>query len=134
MLPYRGLGTGVRRALKNWSQIQFVDDRDGCTFKTIVERVKVKNPLFELLKKTELKNSNAPVNAPVNASIPDLQLQILEIMVNDRRVSYEDIAKKLKKDRSTIFRNIQQLKSRGIVQRVGPDKSGMWEILVESMP
>ncbi len=40
LLPYRGLGTGVRRALQDWPQIQFIDDRDGCLFTSCVERSK----------------------------------------------------------------------------------------------
>jgi len=29
LLPYRGLGSGIKRALENWPYIDFVDDRDG---------------------------------------------------------------------------------------------------------
>jgi len=38
LLPYRGLGTGVRRALQDWPQTQFIDDRDACLFTSLVER------------------------------------------------------------------------------------------------
>lgn len=38
LLPYRGLGTGVRRALQDWPQFQFIDDRDGYLFTSLVER------------------------------------------------------------------------------------------------
>jgi len=36
LLPYRGLGSGVRRALKEYPAIKFVDDRNGNVFKCIV--------------------------------------------------------------------------------------------------
>lgn len=36
ILPYRGLGTGIRRALKAYSNIEFVNDRDNNVFKAIV--------------------------------------------------------------------------------------------------
>jgi len=36
ILPYRGLGNGIRRALKAYSRIEFIDDRDGCLFKAII--------------------------------------------------------------------------------------------------
>ncbi|VEN75482.1 ATP-dependent DNA helicase RecG [Candidatus Desulfarcum epimagneticum] len=32
ILPYRGLGSGIKRALEAWSEIDFTDDRDGCLF------------------------------------------------------------------------------------------------------
>ncbi|MBA3603367.1 MAG: hypothetical protein H0W50_06950 [Parachlamydiaceae bacterium] len=34
-IPYRGLGTGVRRALQDWPQIQFIDHRNGCLKRNI---------------------------------------------------------------------------------------------------
>jgi ATP-dependent DNA helicase RecG len=38
ILPYRGLGNGVRRALKEYPDIGFEDDRDGNMFKVIIQR------------------------------------------------------------------------------------------------
>jgi predicted HTH transcriptional regulator len=38
LLPYRGLGSGIRRALKAWPWLDFIDDRDGNLFKAIVQR------------------------------------------------------------------------------------------------
>jgi len=38
LLPYKGLGSGVRRALAAWPDIDFIDDRDGCLFTARVYR------------------------------------------------------------------------------------------------
>lgn len=38
MLPYRGLGNGIRRALKAYPYIDFENDREGCLFKAIIKR------------------------------------------------------------------------------------------------
>jgi ATP-dependent DNA helicase RecG len=38
ILPYRGLGSGIKRALEAWPQIEFFDDRDGCLFTATVHR------------------------------------------------------------------------------------------------
>ncbi|MDM8535490.1 ATP-binding protein [Desulfobacterales bacterium HSG17] len=38
MLPYRGLGSGIRRSLEEWPDIDFTDDRKGCIFTVIVRR------------------------------------------------------------------------------------------------
>ena len=32
LLPYHGLGSGIKRALSSWPDIEFSDDRDGCLF------------------------------------------------------------------------------------------------------
>ncbi len=36
ILPYRGLGNGIRRALEAYPDIEFIDDRDGNLFKAII--------------------------------------------------------------------------------------------------
>lgn len=38
ILPYRGLGNGIRRALKAYNDITFHDDREGNFFKVIIKR------------------------------------------------------------------------------------------------
>ncbi|WP_017365442.1 RNA-binding domain-containing protein [Methylococcus capsulatus] len=38
LLPYRGLGSGILRALRAWPQIELIDDRYGSLFKAIVKR------------------------------------------------------------------------------------------------
>jgi ATP-dependent DNA helicase RecG len=40
ILPYRGLGNGVRRALKAYPAIDFIDDHAGNFFKVIIIRPK----------------------------------------------------------------------------------------------
>lgn len=38
LLPYKGLGSGILRALRAWPHIDLLDDRDGNLFKVIVKR------------------------------------------------------------------------------------------------
>jgi ATP-dependent DNA helicase RecG len=38
LLPYHGLGSGIKRALEKWPQIDFSDDREGCLFTATVAR------------------------------------------------------------------------------------------------
>jgi len=38
LLPYKGIGSGIRRALDDWHKIEFIDDREGCLFSVIVQR------------------------------------------------------------------------------------------------
>ena len=125
LLPYRGLGTGVRRALQDWPQIQFIDDRHGCLFTSCVERIKMQ----KLTEKKKVKMQDAPINAPINASLSSLQQLILKVLNEDPKASYESLGTKLGKDRTTIMRNIQKMKDMGILRRSGSKKIGHWEIL-----
>jgi ATP-dependent DNA helicase RecG len=38
LLPYHGLGSGIKRALEKWPAIDFTDDHDGCLFTATVYR------------------------------------------------------------------------------------------------
>ena len=38
VLPYRGLGSGILRAIKAYPDIDFIDDRDGNVFKVVIYR------------------------------------------------------------------------------------------------
>jgi ATP-dependent DNA helicase RecG len=42
LLPYHGLGSGIKRALAAWPRIDFADDRDGCLFTATVHRKPIK--------------------------------------------------------------------------------------------
>jgi len=41
ILPYRGFGSGILRALEHYRDIDFIDDRDGNLFKCVIQRKKV---------------------------------------------------------------------------------------------
>ena len=38
LLPYKGLGSGIKRALEDWPDISFTDDREGSMFIATVHR------------------------------------------------------------------------------------------------
>lgn len=202
VLPYRGLGTGIRRALAEWPDIEFLDDRDACTFAATVWMLEARpggKPAPRTLDKSTPENphasgnapegepgapinepsasknglsepinepnasrngSNEPINEPrneLNASIdasdvgrgepinqPDgpaseplkpelteIQRQILELVRTDPSVSQQGVAARLRRGKSTIMRNMNALKSAGILRRSGSKKTGHWEVLRE---
>lgn len=132
ILPYRGLGSGIKRALDEWEYIDFIDDREGCTFKVVIKRKKVEKILIvdnSLDRDKILKAHSSDIHAPLNAPLNDIQVQIIELIKADIKISYNKLAEKLKKDRSTIMRNIQKLKDAGLLQRIGSKKTGYWQVL-----
>lgn len=131
LLPYRGLGSGIRRSLEEWPDIDFVDDRDGCTFKVIVHKhIGSDDPLKKAKKasdedlKDHLSHKHEPINEPIN----ELQDRILNYIRTNPNASYEDLSRSLNKGRATIMRNIKYLKDSGRLSRVGSNKNGHWKI------
>lgn len=43
LLPYRGLGSGILRALKAYPDIELIDDRDSNLFKAVIKRKLISN-------------------------------------------------------------------------------------------
>lgn len=68
-------------------------------------------------------------SAEVNASLNDLQTQIIGLIRLTSNISYNELSAATGKDRSTIMRNISKLKKAGLLRRVGSKKTGYWEVL-----
>ena len=59
----------------------------------------------------------------------DIQNRIVELIINDKYITQNDIAEKLNVNVRTIKRNFKVLIDNNIIERVGPDKNGYWEVL-----
>ena len=54
LLPYKGIGSGIRRALDDWHKIEFIDDREGCLFTVIVQRTTEKSSVKVAVSRGEI--------------------------------------------------------------------------------
>jgi ATP-dependent DNA helicase RecG len=115
ILPYRGLGTGIRRALADWPNISFVDDRDGNQFKVTVFRSR--DPKADELTQIGMQPQSV-----------DLKTKVVTLLNNDPKTSYERLAKQLNVSASTIKRLIQGLKNEGEIKRTGSKRGGTWKV------
>lgn len=119
ILPYRGLGTGIRRALADWPHISFTDDRDGNQFKVTIFRS------FDLEKEgLTLNKAVFKADDPKNA--------LLLMLKTDPKVSYEYLAKQMNVSASTIKRTMQELKYENKIRRIGSARGGVWEVISET--
>jgi len=69
MLPYRGLGSGIKRALADWPSISFTDDQEGCLFtatvhRQIEERMEKTSEKITQLPETSEKRGGSPISSP----------------------------------------------------------------------
>ena len=111
LLPYRGLGSGIKRALAEWPEISFTDDRDGCMFTATVHRKKVEDTVSteESSQKTSQK--------------------IIQLMQNDPMITIAELAQNIGITERAIKMQIEKMKAHGKIQRIGPDKGGRWEVV-----
>ena len=122
LLPYHGLGSGIKRALTGWAEIDFIDDRDGCLFTVTIYR----KPMEQVI---QVNKDALKVQKKIQyASLTDLQMQLLDFIQSNPTISYDELTKLTKKDRSTVMRNLGKLKNFGVLKRVGSKKTGHWEV------
>jgi len=107
LLPYRGLGSGTKRALEAWPEIYFLDDRDGCLFTATVHR---KAEISS--EKTSGKTSG----------------KILAALKLDGELTIPELADLIGVTERSIERNIRKLQEQGRLRRIGPAKGGHWEV------
>jgi ATP-dependent DNA helicase RecG len=54
---------------------------------------------------------------------------ILQLLHSDHKISTSELATRFGITRRTVHRDLEKLKEKGILERVGPDKGGYWKIL-----
>lgn len=113
LLPYHGLGSGIKRALDAWPQIDFIDDRDGCLFTAKVLRKPVE--------------TMTPISRPLITS-GKTSGKILDMLRQDEHLTIPDLAHLIGVTERSIERNIRKLQDQGLLCRVGSAKAGYWEV------
>ncbi len=112
------LGTGVIRILKTY-------DKDVYEFSDNFIRVNFKFRNAEDLPKI-------PKNIDINDSqnnLTETQNNIIKLIKEDSKISQVELSNKLDINKSTVMRNLNSLKEKGYIKRIGATKSGKWEIL-----
>lgn len=136
LLPYHGLGSGINRALENWPHIEFIDDRDGCLFKSIVHRAPLDaSPLVTVSPEMSQMAPEIEVSSPEMSPEkfgPSLEMAsvMLAMLRQQPKMTSKKLAETLGVSKRTVLRHLERLKETGAIRRVGPTKGGKWEVLV----
>lgn len=115
ILPYRGLGSGVPRALEAWPDIELRDDRDGGCFVATVKRKPVTpgETAAQHTQKTTQKTTQ----------------KLFDRIAQDPNVTRQMLAEALGITPDGVKYHLRKLQEDGLLRRVGPDKGGHWEIV-----
>ncbi len=122
LLPYKGLGSGIKRALEEWPQIEFTDDREGCLFTVMIHRKEVDG---------SVKTKSSPKSSPKSSLKSSLKTEdkIVERIRQDVFITTEKLGKNLGVSKRAILKQIEKLKKRGRLRRIGPARGGHWEVV-----
>ena len=133
LLPYRGLGSGITRALASWPAIDFLDDREGCLFTATIRRVpdETVQTAQPIIRGEGQAGSQEPMNqeALTDKSSQKSSQKILVLLKDNPEMTIADLAMALVLTDRAIKKQLEKLKLSGQLRRVGPDKGGHWEVL-----
>ena len=91
--------------------------------------------MLSTIAKTLAQNAplNAPANAPLKTAIADITGlktpdAILVLLRDKPQLTRQELAEMIGKDIRTIGRAISRLQQDNQLKRIGPDKTGYWEV------
>ena len=76
---------------------------------------------------------NVGKNVGKNVLLPEIQKEIIDILIDNPRLSASAMAERLGYNSRTVERNITKLKELGILKRFGSKSNGYWEVLKEGL-
>ena len=146
MLPYHGIGSGIKRALEDWPDIRFTDDRDGCQFTATVTRKVVRTPAGSSPKRSEktaaenAQASETPLKTPLNSRVQSKVIskvkskvknseRLLQLLGQSVDMTIQELALTLGLSLAGVEKIIRNLKKVKRLRRIGPDKGGHWEVV-----
>ena len=107
----------------NWGEPQLLNKLD-------VDEVELILPVPSPKNAPANATVSATVNATATAKLSKTQRRILPILQSNKFATYEEIAKQLDIERTTVWRNLDSLKKKNVIKRIGGDKDGHWEVLI----
>ncbi len=114
LLPYHGLGSGIKRALELWTDIEFEDDRDGCLFTACIRR---KQGMEVIGEQGSLESSGKTDTC------------ILVLLGSHPDMTLEEVAAELGITVRAVEKQVSKLRQVGRLRRIGPAKGGHWEVV-----
>ena len=83
----------------------------------------------------EMKGKNVQLNVHKNVQIKEyenltkIEIKILDAILEDSQITQSNIAQRINTTPKTVQRGIATLKEKGIIERVGSNKKGYWNII-----
>ena len=105
-----------------------VDKYNKDVFEFLDNFIKVKIPFAYNIGEA-IQNSQENVGVNVGVKLNKTQQQIYDIIMQKPNVTYVLISKEINKSEETVRRNIKYLVENKLVERVGSDKTGYWNVI-----
>lgn len=123
-MDYRGLGSGIIRALQTDTHIEFHNEDSGDQFRVILWRAAQESEISQkITRETEGKEKSKEKGKEESKE------KILQSLRLNPEITSVELQNNLGLSRSGVEKILRQLKAAGKIRRVGPDKGGYWDVL-----
>ena len=112
MKSQKGISISAIPTIRNGVQIAILDYKDSKT--NHYDKNTINDPVNNSMRKIE--------------GLTSREFQVLEIINSDSEVTRQGIAEQLKCSDGTVKRALAGLVQKGVIERVGSDKTGVWRI------
>ena len=120
LLPTNGQEPDAEALRKFYDEIEIQENEDNPAIKQEAKE------FHSCEKDTDTKN--VPENAPEKR-----HKVIIEMIQSNPFITIPELATICSVNEKTIKRDIQQLKTRNLLTRIGPDKGGYWKVILENI-
>ena len=140
-LHYRGIGSGIVRILAVYPEIEIVNDVSGKEFKVIVWRkehqistqktgdsTQTSTPKTDNSTQTSTQKVVGSTQTSTQKTGGSTQEQILNILREYPQTSRKELAKIIGITEDGIKKQLANLKKAGMIERIGADNGGHWEV------
>ncbi len=124
------IGSGIRNVIKYLPLYQknaSVEFIDGELFSTIINLNGYDR--ISLNSKKEIPEEQVGVKVGVKVGVNEGK--IFKLIKENNHITYKELAEKVGISEKSIYKNINKLKKKNLIKRVGSDKTGYWEIIIK---
>lgn len=137
---YRGLGSGIKRVVRENARIDFDNEESANQFKVTVWRTAPKDGIKEGNTTQKLSDStqitadstqiaSSDTHKSTQKASDSTQKRILEIIEETPHASRKDIAERIGISEDGVKKQLANLKRMGLIERVGAARGGYWKII-----
>ncbi|GHT50106.1 hypothetical protein AGMMS49982_04800 [Bacteroidia bacterium] len=128
LLPYTGIGSGILRVLQSYDKIDFRNNIPTEKFVITFLRDEIPEEMI-------IEDVNVPakfgVNVGVNVGVKfGVNIEnILQTIEQNPNITVKALSEIVQTSTRAVEKNLAKLKAQGIIERIGADKNGYWQII-----
>ncbi len=124
------VGSGIGRIKESMEKYKLKEplfEYDGVWFRVVFNRPDMQKNSYQA--RFGLESAPAKVGEKVGEKVGVNEKNILQLVQKNSQVTYKELSEKVGIAEKNIYANIEKLKKKGLLKRVGPDKGGYWKVI-----